>query len=344
MKIFRIVILGSVFTLYALFAENSNGLPNLSARFSAEGRGFDCSATLLIWTAREIGADCWAEVITPPSAPISNELAEVQFGWDPGFRVGLGYGMEYDEWGTRAFFTWFQTRGDDRVQSVSGSVHSSFIGNFYVDNPTGAGISGPSYKSASIRWTILFNVFDWELSRNYWVSQGISLCPFLGLKGGWINQTIDSQWNDATPPPGFPTYRLGEEKIHNDFSGIGPSLGINTRWRLLQRGTHFLNLFGDFSGALMWGRWSFSDSFHNDLHQQVKINQGNVNSGAAMIRSFTGFSWNTLFNQNKARFSARLGYEAQFWLDQLQFYSFVGGTLDTALTLQGGSLELAIDF
>lgn len=294
-----------------------------------------------------MGADCWAEVITPPAAPSSNELTEVHFGWDPGFRVGLGYGMEYDQWDTQAFFTWFYTQGDDRVLSAPGAVHSTFMGNFYVDNPTGAGISGPSYQSASIDWTIRFNMFDWELGRNYWVSQELALRPFLGVKGGWIDQQIDSAWNDSTPPsssPTSPVYNLGQEKVKNDFWGIGPSAGINTKWHLLRRTCHSLHLFGDFSGSLMWGHWSFSDFFHNDIQQQVTINQGNVNSGAMMVRSFMGFGWNSAVRQNRARLSARLGYEAQFWLDQLQFYSFVGGTLDTALTLQGGTLEFSVDF
>src|SRR5579859_539783 len=105
MKIFGLAIFAFVFASH-LFSEDSNGLPNPSARLSGEKRQFDCSATLLVWAAREVGADCWAEVITPVAAPSSNELAEVHFGWDPGFRVGLGYGMEYDQWDTQAFFTW----------------------------------------------------------------------------------------------------------------------------------------------------------------------------------------------------------------------------------------------
>ena len=94
----------------------------------------------------------------------------------------------------------------------------------------------------------------------------------------------------------------------------------------------------------MWGHWSFHDFFHNELNQQVKVLVPSVNSGATMIRSFMGLGWSASPEQTKVRFSTRIGYEAQFWLDQLQFYSFVGGTLDTALTLQGGALELSVDF
>jgi len=94
----------------------------------------------------------------------------------------------------------------------------------------------------------------------------------------------------------------------------------------------------------MWGHWSFRDLYKNDIGQEVAIDLPNVNSGASMLRTFMGFRWDANFNQNRYRFSTKLGYEMQFWLDQLQFYSFVGGSLDNTLTLQGGTLELCFDF
>ena len=70
--------------------ENSNGLPNPSARFNPNSRGFDVFAGLIVWTAREVSADCWAEVITTDNSSTSNDLQQIHFGWDPGFRVGMG--------------------------------------------------------------------------------------------------------------------------------------------------------------------------------------------------------------------------------------------------------------
>jgi hypothetical protein len=323
-----------------------NGIANQSARFNSDCRSFDCFATLLVWTAREVGADCWAEVITTEGSVSSNTLAPVNFGWDPGFKVGLGYGMEYDQWDTQAYFTWFQTEGNDHISSSPGSVHSTFMGNFYVSNPDGSGISGPSYQHASINWTIKFNIFDWELGRNFWVSKALALRPFLAAKGGWIHQSIHSTWqnpNFGVLPDPVP-FSTGIENIKNDFWGIGPAAGLNMKWNLFEMPCHSFHLFGDFSGALMWGHWSFGDAFNNNVQQQVIVNVQDVNSGATMVRSFMGFGWNANFNQNQYRFSAKLGYETQFWLDQLQYYSFIGATLDTALTLQGGSFEFSFEF
>lgn len=323
-----------------------NGLPNPSARFNGDCKSVHCFATLLFWTAREFGTDCWAEVITTNGSTSSNTLVPVPFGWDPGFKVGLGYGMEYDQWDTQASYTWFHTQGEDSLSGGPGTIHSTFMGNFYVSNPDGSGLSGPSYQQASIDWTLQFNMFDWELGRNYWVSRSLALRPFFGAKGGWIHQNIHSTWQNpsfGTLPDPTP-FHIGVEKVQNNFWGIGPSAGVNMKWNVLKVSNHALHLFGDFSGALMWGHWSFSDLYTNDAPQQVIVNLKDVNSGATMVRSFMGLEWNAKFHQNNYQFSTKLGYETQFWLDQLQFYSFIGGTLDTALTLQGGTFAFSLDF
>lgn len=320
-----------------------NGLPNISVRPCPCSRDFDVFADLIVWTAKEAGADCWAEVITSSGLTSSNDLRQVHFGWDAGFRVGIGYGMQHDQWDTQAYYTWFQTRGKDHVSSQPGAVHSAFLGNFYVDNAAGAGLSGPSYQKASIDWTIRFNMFDWELGRNFWVSQSLALRPFLGVKGGWIHQSIHTKWHNSTFS-GAQSFSLGRENLKNNFWGIGPVAGINTKWNLFAGCSQSFNLFGDFSGAIMWGHWSFDDLFKNDLQQEVSITLPNVNSGASMIRAFMGFGWEADFCQNRYQFSTKLGYEMQFWLDQLQLYFFTGGRLNNELTLQGGTLEFCFNF
>jgi Legionella pneumophila major outer membrane protein precursor len=348
LKIFFLLLLCSLLSLHAAappkeVQEGTNGLPNISTRLHPESRDFTLYASLLIWTAKEAGADCWAEVITSDSSSSSNDLKSVHFGWDPGFRVGLGYGMQHDQWDTQAYYTWFYTKGTDHVSSLPGAVHSTFLGNFYVNNPTGAGLSGPSYQKASIDWTIRFNMFDWELGRSFWISKSLSLRPFVGVKGGWIHQSIRSKWHNVNLS-GAQFFSLGRETLKNNFWGVGPQAGVSTRWNLLARESHSLSLFGDFSAALMWGHWSFGDLFTNDLNQEVSVHLQNMRSGASMVRALMGLGWSVNFSENRYRLSTKLGYEMQFWLDQLQFYSFTGGRLANELTLQGGTLEFCFEF
>ncbi|MBS0653751.1 MAG: hypothetical protein JSR39_09560, partial [Verrucomicrobia bacterium] len=264
-------------------------------------------------------------------------------GWDAGFRVGIGYGMKHDQWDTQLYYTRFHTDGHDHVSGGPGTIHSSFLGNFYVNNAEGAGLSGIAYQKGSIDWSIRYNIFDWELGRSFWVSKALSLRPFLGLKGGWIDQSIHSKWVD--PDVAAPLFfHSGKENLKNNFWGVGPSAGLNTKWMALDVNNHRLWLFGDLSGAIMYGHWTFSDAFRNDIDQKVKVKLSHLNSGATMVRTWMGLGWDVLFSRGRYQFAAQLGYEMQFWFDQLQYYSFDDGRLVNELTLQGGTLEFRFDF
>ena len=329
-------------------APSTNGLPNISARFKPESTSFVIFADLLVWNVQESGSENWAEVITGGSgAPELCDIRSVDFDWNAGFRVGLSYGMKHDQWDTGLCYTRFLTSGNDHVSSSPNSIFSAYLGNFYVDNPTGAGINGLAYQKASMQWTIHFNIFDWELGRNYWVSKALSLRPFLGLKGGWIHQLIQTKWQHPTLPPAPPPFKpfnKGRESLKNNFWGVGPSGGLNTKWKVLTTQNHSLSLFGDFSGAIMYGHWAFNDVYRNDIKQKVSVKLSDNTSAAAMFKLAMGFGWDANFSSERYRFSSRLGYEAQFWLDQLQLYIFDTGRLNNLLTLQGGTLEFCFDF
>ena len=322
--------------------ESNDELLNMSVKQPSNSKNFDVFANLIFWTAREAGADAWAEVITSDGNLSSNNIEQVHFGWDPGFKIGFGYGMKHDLWDTQASYTWFHTRGKDFISSRPGTVHSAYLGNFYVNNQDGSGLSGPAYQRASIDWTIHFNMFDWELGRKFWINKSLTLHPFLGIKGGWIDQSIQTKWENPNLS-GSSFFNIGTENLKNNYWGIGPKAGINSKWNLFDNQSQFY-IFGDFSGALMWGHWSFADVFQNDISEKISVELQNLNSGSSMMQMFMGFGWDTKFKQNRYRFSTKLGYEMQFWLDQLQFYSFTAGRLVNMLTLQGGTLEFNFDF
>jgi len=313
----------------------------LCSAVSLHAHDWNVWANVFLWTARESGSDCWAEVITTQGSASSNRLEQVNFGWDPGFRAGVGYGMRPGHWDAQASYTWFHTRGTDSVSSLAGTVHSAFLGNFYIDNAQGNGLSGPAYQKAGIDWAIRFNMFDWELGRSFQIGESLVLRPFAGAKGGWIHQSIASKWENPDLTGSFagsPAYSVGVEKLNNNFWGIGPQGGVHSEWMLFSGENQAVCLFGDFSGAMMWGHWSFGDLFSNDVSQRVVVDFASVNSGATMIRSFMGFGWDW------RSVSLKVGYETQFWLDQLQFYSFTAGRLDNTLTLQGGTLAFSVDY
>lgn len=303
-------------------------------------------ADFLYWTAQEAGADVWCEVLTSDGQNYADSLRDVSFDWKPGFRVGISSLIHHDFWDTSIYYTHFYTQGTDKVDSSVGAVHSSFTGGFLIANTSGSGLSGPAYQSAKINWDIHFNMFDWELGRCYQTTKSLSLRPFIGLKGGWINQKIDSQWinPDLTPFPFATPFSVGQEDLNNNFWGVGPSFGVDTQWYVYNKLRHKLKIFGNFSGAVMYGHWNFKDVYKNNIGQTMNVGSSPVSGGATMVRGNLGFGWDFDFQKNAYRFSTQLSYEFQFWLDQLQYYSFTGGRLVNELTLQGGTLAFSFAF
>lgn len=310
------------------------GKPNISAQI--QPNNVNIFTDILVWNATESGSENWAQIFIGDDI----DVLDLSFDWDVGVRAGLDFSMRHDQWDSKLYVTWLRPQGKDQA-NTTGLITSSFLGNFYIGNPDGSKDSGATYRNASIKWKILLTTFDWELARHYWVSSALSLRPFVGIKGGWIHQTIESTWQD---PTNSNTFTSATENLKNNFWGIGPSVGLNSKWKLGTVQKHFFSLFGDFSGAILWGHWSFKDIYQNNEPTIVVIDLPNINGGASMLRAFMGFVWDAAPYKEQFYFSFRVGYEAQFWLDQLKFYSFNAGRLDNVLTFQGGTIDLNFNF
>lgn len=314
-----------------MFASHSHG-------YQANNDSTFAFADLLVWKLREGGADNWAQVISPDGAFKTADILQVPFHWNAGLRLGVGRSNTPSHWDTLFSYTWFQTKGSSQANVTTGGIYSPFIGNFYINNTNGSSF-GPNYRNAGVQWKLYFNIFDLELGRKFYVDQYLQLRPFIGLKGGFINQWMDTQWQNPTVAT---TFTAATENLKNNFSGIGPSVGINTTWLLYKTSQNYFNIIGNFSGALLYGHWSFIDLYENNTPASVAVKVASINGAASMARALLGIEWSGLFS--KAPMTVRIGYEAQVWFNQLQYYSFNMGRLNNLMSLQGAVLGLSFYF
>ena len=298
---------------------------------------------LLYWKVSEIGADNWAQVITPPDANQSIQFLSVPFKWNPGFRVGLGHQTKKKHWDTVIYYTWYQTPGSNQASVSTGEIHSANLGNFYANNVTGDGLSGPYYHNAGIQWNVLFNSLDGELGHTFTIKEQYNFRPFVGLKAALINQSIHTLWQNPYDPAfkiPITSFSSATEQITNNFWGIGPSVGLNSSWHLYETDKSSVDLSGDFSGALLWGNWHFRDIYHNDTPVTISVQSDPLSTTASMARGRLGLGWQgTIHNLNVI---FRVSYEGQIWLNQLRYYSFDAGRQNNALYMQGGVLDFCI--
>lgn len=298
----------------------------------------DLFANYLYWRASEETSSFVANVISNKTATHKDfEITENRFDWDHGIRSGIGYHLPYDHWDTQLYWTGYNTKTSTHISSPSATITSEFFAGFMVDF-----VNIDDLLQGSVTWSLKYNIFDWEIGRIFCPSPTWSLRPLIGLKGGTIDQHITSKWTFASGTP-RQNYR-SIERVKNDFSGIGPQIGLNAEWTFLHFCNNSLKLFGDFSLATLWGRWRIKDTYRDSRPKEMRVHLNRIEFGSLTLRGFAGLGWETLLKNNTSRFTARLGYEMQLWLSHLRLPAFQQLILHGDLTLQGGTFECRFDF
>ena len=111
-----------------------------------------------------------------PAYLVNGYELELDFGFEPGFKAGLGMSFSYDKWDTFAEYTWF--RGTDTVQidlSSSGGV------TYLLPAFTIPSVVNPRYTFGSENWKLNLNFLDWDLRRSCSLGTSLFLRPFVGL-------------------------------------------------------------------------------------------------------------------------------------------------------------------
>lgn len=307
-------------------------------------------AELLTLKLTEGSAENWAQEITPigmGSSAGTARLVDAPFGWNAGVRAGVERAGCDDQTSVRLYYTYFGTQATNHA---AGEVYSAFLGNFFADNPDGSGF-GPKYRSADVEWDVQFHTIDLEFQRTFMISPALTLRPFVGVKSAIIRQDIDSRWYSPIDS-GSHVYLFGAatENLKQDFWGIGPSIGVDALIPLSVSPTHSLQAYFTPTAALMYGNWNFSEVYQTDgltsttilTPSNIAINSDPIHGAATMLRFALGLTWEQPGSRVTTR--VRLGYEAQVWLNQMQFYSYNMGRLNNLMSLQGGVLEIGFSF
>lgn len=309
--------------------------PTTSTHTKSDFAKWTIQADFLAWYASEDIASIWADIITIGNNTSSWGAPSFSFNWDYGFRLGIGSHLPHDGWDSTISWTYFRTNAKHTLSFQPDNIlQPEFFAGF---------LSGDTPQCMSAKWGLLLNMFDWELGCSYWICKHISLHPFLGIKGGWINQSILTLYSNLTINK-ILTNKTGQERLKNNFWGLGPSGGVNTTWRICNFHSNFFNFFGDFSLATLWGVWKCSDKYKNSANYTSSVNTKNSSLGGLMLRAFAGIGWNVDFRKGKSHFAAKVGFETQLWIDQLRIATFQLQRLHDDLSLQGITCNCRFDF
>lgn len=304
---------------------------------------FTVFADVLFWEMTEVSDANWSQLITPAGAEQAAVLHDAPFGFDPGFRLGVNYQKPDTAWDVSAYYTYYTTSASD---SKYGDIFSPYLGNFFANNTNGANF-GPFYDSGHLKWDLSFNSVDIELGRHFKIDRRMNLRPFAGVKAALIKQTIDTDWYGPKTTVGgnivrINTFTHANEKVENNFIGVGPSAGVDSTWALFESMKQSFNIVANVSGALMWGHWWFSDVYTNNTPVTIKVKNDDIIDVATVARGLMGLEWVREYSSMQLR--VHLAYEAQVWFDQVQYYNYNMGKLEYLMTLQGGTLGFSLNY
>lgn len=277
------------------------------------------SADFIYWRAAQDSLSYAGNTATDSgSVTRKGSIRELDFSYEPGFKVGLGVDFRHDGWDLGLNYTWFQE--DD----VKGAAHANAEMGPLVSYMVIDGSFVPS-SFATGSWGLHFNALDWDLGRNFYVSPKLALRPYMGLKGAWMTQRYDVVC-DAL---GLPIVDAIAQK--ESFWGVGLRGGCSGEWHFTRNWCFYGNLGLD---ALC--------SHFNTTHKKTRSASGSIAvvsyqgdrfyTVRPVLELDLGLRYQTFFSHDRYELFVQAGWANQVWWDMNQ--------LIVALDTQGGPLVL----
>jgi len=320
--------------------KEASGFVNPPSRFQVEnGWNLFLNTEFLWWVAKEDGLyyaqggfSGESTSAVPPNGTIDfkGHLKKITPDWFPGFRIGFGGNMGYDEWDLFLNWTWFKSHGRNSSEGLLLVLWA---------HPDADGASAAT--DAKGVWDLHINLLDLELGRAFWVGKHFSLHPFFGARGAWIDQDLKLEYTLTTAPVTEYQY-----KPKCNFEGGGIRAGLDARFAMLGG----WSLYGLASGSLLYG--------HFDTDAKGKWNGteiGEVRDGfhqaASTVQLALGVRWDTYLHKDRYHVGLYAGWEQNIWFGLNKMNHYFGnlneGNLEqfsSDLTLQGGTFGVRFDF
>ncbi len=267
----------------------------------------------LYWQASQTGMSYG--LIYDPFSPISVPGASatrpigsnknIDFQFDPGVRVSLGFKPYHDDWRIDFIWTELNTKASG-VPNLSGAFFAaSFIP--YFNTPQLLNNNGANAKA---EWRAYFNTLDLDLHREISFVKRLTLSGHLGLRNLWLDQKYNvlsiNTYNGTHPPT---IVCNSEAKMKEDIWGIGPMIGGDSIWNLY-RG---FSLFGKAMFSMMWSHVKSSNlgiSFFTP--PLVTLDRtSNFHTLMPEIDVSLGGIYDISFSQDRYRLRIKLAWELQ---------------------------------
>ncbi len=281
----------------------------------------DCAALtafgdLLIWQANANGYPL--AVYNPDGHQFTDsKIANLDFDYDLGFRVGLDLDMPHDGWDVSLTWLRFYTDAKSKVSS----------GNYIFQSQGHPGFTTDGFGSAHGKWKGKLNQLDLDLGREFFVSKWVTLRPHVGLRSTWLRQFFNTDYDFVSVP---------ERETHskNKWWGLGVEGGLDTQWGLC----YGFSFYGDIAAAIEYGfhkirvtNTSASTTFLN-VKESYRVSH-------PVLDLQLGLRWDQSFACDSFNIGIRAGWEHHTYFSQNQLPYFVDDIAEGLLVSNQGDLS-----
>lgn len=274
----------------------------------------------IYWQPRQDNMDVAFEAPTASVNVIGTDTTSTIFSWNsgkmvnmntafkPGFKVGLGWAFDYDNWDVALEYTWLHANTHiNSTRSPTGFLFERWANNDLV------GTNSNEVDQLSDTWILHFNNVNLEFARRGFIGTRLVLSPFVGLAMPWIRQKFTGSMDfTAVPFIAYPAFHLNI--LHKSHAwGLGPRLGIETDWYY---GQHF-SLIAKLGADIMYTRYHLTyDQASTSVPSIFAHSRNRFNTVRPELDAYVGFHWEGYTPCSTFHYSLELGYQFQVWFNQ----------------------------
>jgi len=305
-----------------------------------------CTVDFTYWSASQENLELGVvSNVASGLVAIDGTLVNQNSDYAPGFQLGFGADLGFDNWNFFTEYTWFRN-----TDTVTTSLDPAGTKVLY---PVRGKPLGPfdRYFYGHERWNLGMDFIDAEIGRAYYVGSALTFHPTLGLRGAFIRQELNVNYlNEAS---GLPAHNTHISQSAHSW-GIGPRVGFCSSWML---GKGF-RLYGDGSGDLLFTRYTtlnFNQKISNEVNAIIDggiidIKERNIGYLRTHLDLELGFGWGAYFYANRYHFDIAAGYDFQVFFNQNVFRRFTDDSSYSSilpngdLFIQGLTISAQFDF
>ena len=253
-------------------------------------------------------------------------VQDARLAWSWGFRTGIRCDSKLHQWHAMAGYTHFHSGAFSSAESQEGTLLPLLQ----------KALKGSSWQESSeASWRLHLDLADVEVGKILQRTRSFFLRPHVGLRSAWIHQKTEMSRVRKSMPVFLTNYYLG----------MGLRSGIDSLWTL-RKGLHF---FGDTALSYLAGYYNIHERQRWIRTDPSLLKDPNApRMGIAGAEASFGLSYEKSFLKQKTVFSARLGYEMNYffnhsrWLNQ--FSAFEGDSPLGGLPMQALTAGLSLAF